>query len=216
MNNYIIYLLINLFITISPNRIYNLNFSKYTNSNYLISNLIIKRNVIDVSKIKLTNAMSFCKKNQLDTTIAFFVDMSIHSGKKRFFIVDLQKEKIVLSSLCCHGFGKGSTENSPVYSNEIGSNCTSLGKYQTGVRAFSNWGINIHYKMKGLEKTNNNSNKRIIVLHSYDPISEEEIYPEHLPLGWSKGCPVISNKMMIQVDKLLKERKKSVLLWIYA
>lgn len=168
-----------------------------------------------IGQTKFKEALFFCRKQKLDTTIAFFVDMSIHSGKKRFFIVDLKKKKILHSSLVCHGMGKGSTGASPVFSNENGSYCSSLGKYKTGKRAYSNWGINIHYKMFGLEKTNNNAFKRIVVLHSYDYIEDKEIYPEHLPMGWSLGCPVISNALMRTVDSLLKNRKKNVLIWIY-
>jgi hypothetical protein len=168
-----------------------------------------------VSRARLEESRLFCKKNKLDTNIAFFADMSIHSGKKRFFIVDLQKSTLISSSLCCHGMGKGSTGETPVFSNENGSYCTSLGKYKTGARAYSQWGIHVHYKMHGLEKTNNKAFDRVVVLHSYDPVSEEEIYPAHLPMGWSLGCPVISNSLMTSIDGLLKHRKKNVLIWIY-
>jgi hypothetical protein len=51
----------------------------------------------------------------------------------------------------------------PVYSNVVGSNCTSLGKYKIGKRSYSNWGINIHYKMHGLESSNSNAFKRHVV-----------------------------------------------------
>lgn len=168
-----------------------------------------------IPKSKLEEARMFCKKQNLDTTLAIFIDMSIHSGKKRFFVVDLLKFKITSSSLCCHGMGKGSTESTAVFSNEEGSYCTSLGKYKTGLRAYSQYGIHVHYKLHGLEKTNNNAFKRVVVLHSYDPVDEEEIYPQYLPMGWSLGCPVIANSQMMAIDKLLKSRNKNVLLWIY-
>lgn len=166
-------------------------------------------------EFKYKEALVFCKKQKLDTTIAFFVDMSVHSGKNRFFIVDLQKRSVLNSGLCCHGAGGESTVEIPVFSNVSGSNCTALGKYKTGARAYSNWGINVHYKMFGLEKSNCNAFERIIVLHSYTPISNNEIYPKHLPLGWSQGCPVVSDELMTTIDKLLKNRKRPVLLWIY-
>lgn len=151
----------------------------------------------------------------MDTHICFLIDMSIHSGKNRFFVWDFDQKKIIGSGLCCHGMGGGSTGAKPVFSNREGSYCTSLGKYATGKRAYSQWGINIHYKLIGLEKTNSNAFKRIVVLHSYDPIEEREIYPEHLPMGWSLGCPVVDNRMMKSIDRILQKRKKPVLLWIY-
>lgn len=168
-----------------------------------------------VDSLHLSEAKRFCQQQKLDTTIAFFVNMGIHSGKKRFFVYDLSTRTMLYSGLCCHGLGKGSTQTVPVFSNEKGSNCTSLGKYKLGARAFSNWGIGAHYKMHGLESTNTNAFSRIVVLHSYEYVPNTEIYPQHLPLGWSQGCPVITNQLMVQVDELLKNRKISVLLWIY-
>ena len=69
--------------------------------------------------------------------------------------------------------------------------------------------------MTVLETSNNNAFKRIVVLHSYTPISSVEIYPAHLPMGWSLGCPVTDNDTMTYLDTKLKNTKKSVLLWIY-
>ncbi|WP_410220423.1 murein L,D-transpeptidase catalytic domain-containing protein [Pedobacter sp.] len=68
--------------------------------------------------------------------------------------------------------------------------------------------------MYGLEKTNSNAFKRIIVLHSYTPVPNYEIYPQTL-FGQSAGCPVISDDTMSKIDKLLIRKRKAVLLWIY-
>lgn len=163
---------------------------------------------------KLSEALVFAKKNQLDATICIMVDMSIHSGKNRLFVYDFKQKKTIISGLCAHGVGGGSTATKPIFSNKAGSNCTSLGKYKVKNRAYSNWGINIHYKMYGLEQTNNNAFKRIVVLHSYTPIPSYEIYPQVL-FGQSAGCPVIADEQMKQIDKLLIKKKKGVLLWIY-
>lgn len=168
----------------------------------------------NIENEKLTEAYAFCKKNQLDTTICIMVDMSIPSGKNRLFVYDFKQKKTIISGLCAHGVGAGSTATKPVFSNKVGSNCTSLGKYKVKNRAYSNWGINIHYKMYGLEKTNSNAFKRIIVLHSYTPVPNYEIYPQTL-FGQSAGCPVTSDDTMSQIDRLLIKKKKPVLLWIY-
>ena len=88
-------------------------------------------------------------------------------------------------------------------------------EYKVGIRAYSKWGINVHYKLHGLEPTNDNAFKRIVVLHSYTPLLATEVYPSHLPLGMSQGCPVICNETMRQIDVLLKAETKPVLLWIY-
>ena len=43
--------------------------------------------------------------NNFNTEHCFLVDMSIPSGKNRFFIYNLKKDSIELSSLVAHGFG---------------------------------------------------------------------------------------------------------------
>ncbi|MGQ7852674.1 murein L,D-transpeptidase catalytic domain-containing protein [Pedobacter sp. WC2501] len=168
-----------------------------------------------ISIDRISEASVFCKKNNMDTSIAIMVDMSIHSGKNRIFVYDFKRKEITTEGLCAHGVGGGSTPTKPIFSNKEGSYCTSLGKYKVKGRSYSNWGINIHYKMYGLEKTNSNAFKRIVVLHSYTPVPNQEIYPQTL-FGQSAGCPVLSDATMRKIDALLKNKKKPVLLWIYA
>lgn len=164
---------------------------------------------------KAEEAEAYCRSHQFNTQFCFLMDLSIHSGKSRFYIYNFKSKSITDSSLVCHGVGKNSSATKPIYSNEVGSNCTSLGKYKTGKRAYSNWGIHVHYKLHGLEKTNSNAFKRMVVLHSYEYVSEEELYPNHLTMGWSLGCPVLSNKPMKRIDSLLQKTKKPTLLWIF-
>lgn len=168
-----------------------------------------------VCKRKLLLRKAYCIENGFNTNYCFLIDFSIPSGKKRFFVWDFKGDSIKYSSLCAHGYGKESTLKKPVYSNVEGSYCSSLGKYKVGIRSYSKWGINVHYKLHGLEPTNSNAFKRYIVLHSYTPVPASEISPMYLPLGISQGCPVICDEVMRKVDALLKVEKKSVLLWIY-
>ncbi|KQM72747.1 hypothetical protein ASE74_21945 [Pedobacter sp. Leaf216] len=164
---------------------------------------------------RINEALAFCHKNKMDTSIAIMVDMSIHSGKNRIFVYDFKQKAITVEGLCAHGVGGGSTPAKPVFSNKEGSYCTSLGKYKVKGRSYSNWGIHVHYKMFGLEQSNSNAFKRIVVLHSYTPVPNQEIYPQTL-FGQSAGCPVLSDGTMLKIDVLLKNRKKPVLLWIYS
>jgi hypothetical protein len=166
---------------------------------------------------KAGEALSFCNDNGYNTDFCILIDMKIHSGKYRMFVYDFIGEKIERMALCAHGRGKDdrkSTRANPVFSNENGSFLTSLGKYKTGIRSYSQWGINVHYKLHGLEATNNNAFKRVVVLHSFTPVPSIEIYPFHLPM-WSQGCPVTDNKTMRWLDAKLKNTEKPVLLWIF-
>lgn len=166
-------------------------------------------------KLKADSARNYCRQKGFNTRYCFLADFSIHSGRKRFFVWDFKGDSIKYASLCAHGYGKNSTTTKPVYSNVEGSSCSSLGRYKVGIRSYSKWGIHVHYKLHGLESTNNNAYKRYVVLHSFTPVPKAEIYPMHLPLGMSQGCPVICNQTMTQIDALLKTLKEPVLLWIY-
>ena len=167
---------------------------------------------------KADSAEAYCQEQKMNTDICFLIDMSVHPGKNRLFAWDFKQKKVLLSGLCCHGAGGKSTDRKPEFSNEPGSNCTSIGKYKLGIRSYSKWGINVHYKMHGLEKTNDNAYKRYVVFHAHTPVPDAEIYPFTLPMGWSLGCPVVSNNTMKKVDELLKDidvKKNPVLMWIY-
>jgi len=167
---------------------------------------------------KAKEALHYCETNGYNTDYCILIDMNIHSGKYRLFMYDFKSHKVERQSLCAHGCGradKTSTGAQPIFSNEEGSLLTSLGKYKIGIRSYSQWGINVHYKLHGLETSNNKAFKRIVVLHSHTPVPSAEMYPFHMPMGWSFGCPVIDNVTMKYLDSKLKNTQKPVLLWIY-
>lgn len=181
---------------------------------------VIKQPEINISKTnqKAKEAFEFCKINHFNQDFCILIDMSLHSGVKRFFIYDFKKGEISQQYLVGHGCGTASwsddsTKEKPGFSNEDNSHLSSLGKYKIGERGYSNWGIHIKYLMHGLEKTNSNALKRIIVFHSWENMSDEEIYPKGSPEGW--GCPTVSNNAFKAIDPLLKNSKKPVLMWIY-
>lgn len=161
--------------------------------------------------------MAFCKTENFNTS-CILIDMSLHSGLKRFFIYDFKKNEISQKYLVGHGCGDNSwssddSKKIPTFSNEDNSYLSSLGKYKLGERGYSNWGINVKYLMHGLEGTNNNALKRIIVFHSWEKMSDKEVYPDGSPEGW--GCPTVSNNAFKEIDPLIKNCRKPVLMWIY-
>lgn len=166
---------------------------------------------------KLEEAKTYVKANSMDSSIVILIDMKIHSGKKRFNVYDIQNDSLLISGLVSHGccgkeWAEDESKENPVFSNVPNSHCSSLGKYKIGERGYSNWGINVNYRLHGLEITNSKSNSRDIVLHSWELVSDDEVYPQGTPEGW--GCPALSNNVMRKVDALLKGRN-NVLLWIY-
>lgn len=161
---------------------------------------------------------SFCARNKMNTDICLLADMSVHSGKQRMVVWDFKKDTIICAGLVSHGcgshpWGRDDSKNKPVFSNQQDSHCSATGKYRIGERGYSQWGIHVKYLMHGLETSNSNALRREIVLHGWDAIADEEIFPSGTPEGW--GCPAVSNRFMTTLDNLLKVTKKPVLLWIY-
>src|SRR6266700_6716630 len=49
------------------------------------------------------DALSFAKQHNYNTRICFLVDMSIESGKNRFFVYDTKQDSLIESGLVDHG-----------------------------------------------------------------------------------------------------------------
>lgn len=167
---------------------------------------------------KALEAFAFCKSKEMNKDFCILIDMSLHSGIKRFVVWDFKKNKISGKYLVGHGCGDNSwssdeSKDNPTFSNEDGSHLSSLGKYKLSGRGHSDWGINVKYLMHGLDESNNNALKRFIVFHSWNLMSDDETYPKGSPEGW--GCPTISNNAMRRLDPIIQKSEKPVLMWIY-
>ena len=173
---------------------------------------------IQATKNKAQEALAYCKSKNFNTDFCILIDMSLHSGVNRFLVWDFKGDSIMHRFLVGHGCGDSpwssdQSKENPVFSNEDNSHCSSLGKYKIGERGYSNWGVNLKYVLHGLESSNSNALKRVIVFHSWDVISDEEVYPAGTPEGW--GCPAVSNNSFRIVDPLLRASTKPVLMWMY-
>lgn len=123
------------------------------------------------------------------------VDFSKPSCEDRLFIYDLNLEAdLVYSGVVLHGCGGNSTPSKPEFSNEIGSNCSSLGKYSLeGIVKMKNGMEAI--KLKGWSGTNSNAEARGIYIH---PSILATILPFNLPgmnfplTKASEGCFAVS------------------------
>lgn len=164
-----------------------------------------------------TEALAFCKKKDFNQDYYFLIDMSMHSGKKRFYVYDFKQKKVIDSNLVTHGSCDAFEDNNSKYekakfSNRDNSHCSSVGKYKVGKRDYSSWGIKVKYWLDGLEETNSNAKNRVVVLHSWEAVHNTEIYPKYSPLSW--GCPAVSDAFMTKLDNKLQKTEKPVLLWI--
>ncbi len=172
---------------------------------------------LSVLRSKAAEAKKYCTSKGLNNNFYFLVDLKRHSGLKRFYIWDFQKDTLENSFLISHGcgdnpWGKDYSKDAAVVSNVDGSHKSSIGKYIIGKRGYSNWGINVNYLLFGQDVTNSNAYKRQIVLHSWEAVPDEEVYPNGTPEGW--GCPALSNSSMRLIDDKIRNSKKKVLLWM--
>jgi hypothetical protein len=165
----------------------------------------------------ISHVKNVAKTKGYNTRYAVLVDFSVHSGKKRWHIVDLETEKIVdeYSALVTHGSGCGQKNARPEgFSNVPGSLCSSLGLSVIAERDWSGWGVKYKYWLDGLDSTNNNMRKRIVVIHSWGGIPNTEIYPA--PIIQSEGCFTLSDNYMKKLDEFLKAEKEFGNLLLYA
>ncbi len=162
----------------------------------------------------LAEVRDFCERRSYSTDYYILVDFSIPSGKKRFFIYDLQRGRLVMSSYCMHGSGKGNTDAKPKFSNEFGSGCSSLGRYimiGKGTK-FKNC-----IRLRGLDKTNYLAETRGILIHSAGKVTRFSGDKEYIPIGSeSRGCFTVSRDCVTKVMEIYRESSRRRPVMIYA
>lgn len=171
------------------------------------------------TKIIIPNTLiSYCKNNGYSTKYCILVNYSIPSGTDRFFCIDTQNNKIIASSICLHGNGKGNTSQKPYFSNQINSHCSSLGKYKIlGAYWMKYYGIPV-LKLQGLDKTNSNAEKRALYIHpAISPIIAHFFkHPKYLPLTIeSQGCFSIDYNCFKTIRQIVNSSNKPILLYAY-
>jgi hypothetical protein len=116
--------------------------------------------------------------------------------------------------MCCpvsHGSGSQRSHVRTAYahfSNEDGSHLSSLGRALVAERYEGRYGV--AYRLEGLDESNSNLRSRCVVLHGWEHTPSYPIWP--LPTVGSFGCPVLSRKRMAQLDEILKNESRVVLL----
>jgi len=169
---------------------------------------------VDAESLRITafakSATQFCKQHNYNSSVFFLIDMNIHSGRKRFFVVDMNSDSILAAGLVAHGACGIFFSATASFSNEPNFYCSSLGRYKIGSKYSGRFGT--AYKLYGLDSSNSNAFKRNVVLHSYYEVPDQEIYPGHVCN--SQGCPMVSKNFFKQLTSYIDASKKPVLLWI--
>ncbi len=145
--------------------------------------------------------------NQRYLTIA---DMSKASSEPRLFIIDMEKQVLVLQTFVAHGRNSGMlfAKN---FSNKIGSFQSSLGFYITGSVYNGKHGKSM--VLKGVESgINDNAEQRAIVLHGAEYANKGFVTQQGY-LGRSLGCPAVPEK---EVELIIKTIQGASCLFVYA
>ncbi len=172
---------------------------------------VSKPNYVPVLRSRINEVKKYAIENDFSTSYCFLIDMSIHSGRKRFFVYDLEKNAVIMSGLVAHGSCKETFLSEAKFSNAPGCGCSSIGKYKVGERYRGQYGKS--YKLYGLENTNSNAYRRAVVLHGFNCVPDDEIYPKDVCN--SLGCAMVSPAFFNKLASIIDGSGKSIVLWIY-
>ena len=154
--------------------------------------------------------LHFCKERDYNCHIALFVDLSRHSGRRRFVVWDFVKGGPLLLAPVSHGSGSSQSHIRSAYarlSNEDGSHLSSVGRALVAERYEGRYGV--AYRLDGLDDSNSNLRPRCVVLHGWEHTTSYPIIPFATVGSW--GCPVLSRRMMQRVDAILQGESRVVM-----
>ncbi|MEO5591430.1 MAG: murein L,D-transpeptidase catalytic domain family protein [Chitinophagaceae bacterium] len=136
-------------------------------------------------------------------------DFSQSSRRKRFFVIDIEQQKVLINTYVAHGRKSGS-EYARSFSNSPESHMSSLGFYKTESTYYGGNGLSL--KIEGLERGfNDKADARNIVIHGSDYVGAGFI--KNNPFnGRSFGCPAVPSN---QVDDVINAIKNGSCLFIY-
>lgn len=137
------------------------------------------------------------------------VDFSQSSRKKRFYLLDMKNNKLLVNTYVAHGKNSG-VDMANSFSNTVGSEKSSLGFYVTKGTYTGKNGFSL--RMAGLDKGyNDNAEARAIVVHGADYVNEGRASSAYM--GRSQGCPALPRADYIKVIDLIKDGS---VLFVYA
>jgi hypothetical protein len=135
------------------------------------------------------------------STVLSICDFSQSSRRKRFFVIDMEQNKVLINTYVAHGRRSGS-EYASSFSNNPESHMSSLGFYKTETTYYGDHGLAL--KIEGLEKGfNDRADARNIVLHGSKYVGSDFLRSNRFN-GRSFGCPAIPSNQSAQVINTIK------------
>jgi hypothetical protein len=129
------------------------------------------------------------------------IDYSVPSAKRRLAVADVQTGKVLFYTYVAHGKGSG-LDYATHFSNEVGTDASSLGVYLTGSVYYGKHGYSL--RLHGLDpEFNGAAYRREIVIHSAWYVSKT-FAQDHGRLGRSWGCFALSREVESSVVRLIR------------
>lgn len=133
------------------------------------------------------------------------IDMGMHSGKKRFFLIGMDSGNVT-PTVVAHGSGSDPDNDGKAtkFADTIDSHKTSIGYYLTAETYTGQHGFSL--KLDGLSASNKSARARAVVMHGASYVS-----PGKSKQGRSWGCPAVANN---EKDGLIQKLRGGSLLYI--
>lgn len=157
----------------------------------------------DCFSLAMNGFQKLKERGIIQKNILTLVDFSLSSNKKRLWVIDLDRGKVLFQTLVAHGRNTGE-EFASNFSNKAESYQSSIGFYATGEIYNGKHGLSL--KLDGLEKgLNDKARDRAVVIHGADYVSESFIR-QNKRLGRSQGCPAIPVEMNEKIISVIKNK----------
>ncbi|WP_427171043.1 murein L,D-transpeptidase catalytic domain family protein [Fusobacterium nucleatum] len=133
--------------------------------------------------------------------VLIIIDYTKPSNEERFYVLDLNKKKLVYSTRVAHSKNSG-LEIPLQFSDDPNSYQSSLGFFVTLGEYNGAYGYSL--RLKGLEENiNANAEDRAIVIHGGD-IVEDQYIKKFGFAGRSLGCPVLPHSLTKEIIDFIK------------
>ncbi len=134
--------------------------------------------------------------------IVTICDFSQPSNKKRLYVLDLNRQKILFNTYVAHGHNSGD-EFATNFSNDNNSNESCLGFMVTAETYIGEHGYSM--KLDGVENGfNDNVRSRSIVMHGSDYVCKQRVL-NGVMMGRSFGCPALPSAEVGKVINIIKD-----------
>ncbi|EDP59367.1 murein L,D-transpeptidase catalytic domain family protein [Vibrio sp. AND4] len=145
--------------------------------------------------------LAYKKAPERRKPVLTIIDYSKPSTEKRFYVVDLDKKKLIFNTYVSHGVNSGK-KTATKFSNVVNSRKTSLGTFLTDTTYYGSNGYSL--RLEGLTSgVNDKARERYIVVHGAD-YANPSFIKKNGYLGRSWGCPALPQKLSREIIDTIK------------